>query len=60
VTHDPPGPAIAQNYVNYAWSHLRLSDDVFVAGSPASAELLDQAAIVQIYAMLSSSPKTFF
>jgi hypothetical protein len=60
VTHDPPGPAIAQNYVNYAWSHLRLSDDVFVAGSPASAELLDQAAIVQIYALLSSSPKTFF
>jgi len=60
VTHDPPGPALAQNYVNYAWSHLRLSDDVFVAGSPASAELIDQAAIVQIYAMLSSSPATFF
>jgi hypothetical protein len=60
VTHDPPGQTLAQNYVNYAWLHLRLSDDVFVAGSPASAELLDQAAIVQIYAMLSSSPKTFF
>jgi hypothetical protein len=60
VTHDPPGPAIAQNYVNYAWSHLRLSDDLFVAGSPASAQLLYQAAIVQIYALLSSSPKTFF
>ena len=40
VTHDPPGPSIAQNYVNYAWQHLRLSDDVFVAGSPASAQLL--------------------
>jgi hypothetical protein len=60
VTHDPPGATLAQNYVNYAWSHLRLSDDLFVAGSPASAELLDQAAIAQIYAMLSSSPTTFF
>jgi len=60
VTHDPPGPKIAQAYVNYAWLHLRLSDNVFVAGSPASAQLLDQAAIVQIYALLSSSPKSYF
>ena len=60
VTHDPPGPALAQNYVNYAWQHRRLSDDLFVAGSPASSELLYQAAIVQIYALLSSSPTTYF
>jgi Glycosyl hydrolase family 76 len=60
VTHDPPGPAIAQNYVNYAWAHLRLSGDLFVSGSPASAQLLYQAAIVQLYALLSSSPQTFF
>ena len=53
VTHDPPGPKLAQDYVNYAWPHLRLSDDLFVAGSPASAQLLVQAAIVQIYALLS-------
>jgi Glycosyl hydrolase family 76 len=60
VTHDPPGPKIAQAYVNYAWLHLRLSDDLFVAGSPASAQLLYQAAIVQIYALLSSPPSTYF
>ena len=54
VTHDPPGPKIAQAYVDYAWQHLRLSNDLFVAGSPASAQLLVQAAIVQIYALLSS------
>jgi hypothetical protein len=60
VTHDPPGPKIAQAYVDYAWSHLRLSDNLFVAGSPASAQLLDQAAIVQIYALLSSPPSTYF
>ncbi len=60
VTHDPPGLAIAQNYVNYAWQHLRLKDNVFVAGSPASAQLLVQAAIVQVYALLSTPASTFF
>jgi len=60
VTHDPPGAKIAQAYVDYAWQNLRLSNDVFVAGSPASAQLLDQAAIVQIYALLSSPPSTYF
>ena len=60
VTHDPPGPRIAQAYVNYAWEHLRLRNDVFVAGSPASAQLLVQSAIVQIYALLSSPPRTYF
>jgi Glycosyl hydrolase family 76 len=60
VTHDPPGPKLAQAYVNYAWAHLRLREDLFVAGSPPSAQLLVQAAIVQIYALLSSSPGTYF
>jgi hypothetical protein len=60
ITHDPPGPKLAQSYADYAWQHLRLSNDVFVAGSPASSQLLYQAAIVQIYALLSSSPSTYF
>jgi hypothetical protein len=60
VTHDPPGPKLAQAYVDYAWAHLRLSDNLFVAGSPASAQLLYQAAIVQIYALLASPPSTYF
>jgi hypothetical protein len=60
VTHDPPGTKLVQGYVNYAWEHLRLSDNVFVFGSPASAQLLVQAAIVQDYALLSSSPTTYF
>jgi len=60
VTHDPPGPKIAQAYVDYAWQHLRLSDDLFVAGSPAAAQLLVQAAIVQIYALLSSPASSYF
>ena len=60
VTHDPPGRRIAQAYVDYAWQNERLTNDVFVAGSPASAQLLVQAAIVQIYALLSTSPSTYF
>ena len=60
VTHDPPGPAIAQNYVNYAWQHLRLSNNLFVFGAPPSAQLLVQAAIVQLYALLSTPASTYF
>jgi hypothetical protein len=60
VSHDPPGPKLAQGYVDYAWQHLRLSNNLFVAGSPASAQLLVQAAIVQIYALLSSPARTYF
>ncbi len=60
VTHDPPGPKIAQAYVNYAWRYLRLSNNLFVAGSPASAQLLVQSAIVQIYGLLASPPSTYF
>jgi hypothetical protein len=60
VTHDPPGAKIAQAYVDYAWQNERLSNNQFVAGSPASAQLLVQAAIVQIYALLSSPPSTYF
>jgi hypothetical protein len=60
ITHDPPGAKIAQAYVDYAWQNLRLGDNVFVAGSPASAQLLYQAVIVQIYGMLSSPPSTYF
>jgi hypothetical protein len=60
ITHDPPGPKLAQAYVDYAWQHLRLSGNLFVSGSPASAQLLVQAAIVQIYALLCSPPRTYF
>ncbi len=60
ITHDPPGPKLAQAYVDYAWQHLRLSDNVFVFGSPASSQLLYQAAVVQIYGLLSSPPSTYF
>jgi hypothetical protein len=46
--------------VDYAWQNLRLSNDVFVAGSPPSAQLLVQSAIAQIYGLLSSPASTYF
>jgi hypothetical protein len=60
ITHDPPGSRLAQPYVDYAWQHLRLAGNLFVFGSPPSSQLLVQAAIVQIYGLLSSSPATYF
>jgi hypothetical protein len=60
ITHDPPGKRLAQPYVDYAWQHLRLANNLFVAGSPPSAQLLVQGAIAQIYALLASPPSTYF
>jgi len=60
ITHDPPGGRLAQAYVNNAWQNLRLSGYVFLGGVPPSPQLLSQAAVVQIYALLSSPPSTYF
>ncbi len=60
VTHDPPGTLPAREYVYYAWLRHRLSDNLFAFGSPPEAQLLAQAAIVQIYALLAIPPRTFF
>jgi hypothetical protein len=60
ITHDPPGRKLAQAYVDYAWAHLRLADNLFTWGSPPSTQLLVQAAIAQIYALLSSPPRSYF
>jgi hypothetical protein len=60
ITHDPPGTRLAQSYVDSVWVHQRLKSGLFVFGSPPSTQLLTQAAIVQIYALLSTSPSTYF
>jgi hypothetical protein len=60
LTRDPPGTLPAREYAYYAWQRHRLSDNLFAYGSPPVAELLDQAALVQIYALLSTPPRTFF
>jgi hypothetical protein len=60
VTHDPPGARLAQSFVNEVWVHQRLSDNLFAFGSPPSTQLLYQAAMAQMYALLSTSPSTYF
>jgi hypothetical protein len=60
VSHDPPGPKAVQAYVDYAWQNLRVSGSLFVSGSPSTSTLLGQAAIVQLYALLSTPPSTYF
>jgi hypothetical protein len=60
VTHDPPGAKLAQTYADYAWRHHRLVDGLFAFGSPPAEELLVQAALVQVYALLSIPPGAYF
>ncbi len=60
VIHDTSGERVVQEYVNYAWQNLRLENDLFVSGSPSTSTLLGQAAMVQLYALLSSPPSTYF
>jgi hypothetical protein len=60
VVHDVPAVKVAQSYADYAWQHLRLANGLFVFGSPPSSQLLVQAALVQVYALLSSPPLTYF
>jgi Glycosyl hydrolase family 76 len=60
VTHDPPGSRLAQSYVDSVWVHQRLTSGLFVFGSPPGAQLLTQAAMAQIYALLSTPASTYF
>jgi Glycosyl hydrolase family 76 len=60
VTHDPTGRALAQSYVNYVWESLRLTSGLFLSAQGGTPQLLEQAAIVQIYALLSIPPSTYF
>jgi hypothetical protein len=60
LTHDPPGPKLAQSYVDSVWVHQRSSDNLFAFGVPASTQLLYQAAVTQIYALLSTPASTYF
>jgi glycosyl hydrolase family 76 len=60
VTKDPPGAKPVREYAYYAWQRHRLSDNLFAYGSPPTAELLGQAALVQVYALLATPPRTYF
>jgi Glycosyl hydrolase family 76 len=60
LAHEGPGTYPAREYAYWAWERHRLGDNLFAYGEPPTAELLGQAALVQIYALLSTSPSTYF
>jgi glycosyl hydrolase family 76 len=60
MTHDPPGRRLAQAYVDHLWAEQRTSTNLFTFGSPPSSQLLWQAAVAQIYALLSEPPSSYF
>ena len=60
ITHEAPGTRPAREYAYWAWLRHRLGDNLFAYGSPPTAELLGQAAVTQIYALLAISPRTYF
>ncbi len=55
-----PGPRSRRPTSTTPGSTCACANDLFVSGSPPSPQLLVQAAIVQIYALLSSPPSTYF
>ncbi|MDE3069901.1 MAG: hypothetical protein KGJ43_04150 [Acidobacteriota bacterium] len=60
VLHSGAGRAIAQEYVNWAWESLREPDGLILSSSGAPTVLLGQSGVVQIYALLATSPATYF
>ncbi len=60
ITHEAPGTLSAREYAYWAWLRHRLTDNLFAYGSPPTAELLGQAALTQIYALLAIPPRTYF
>jgi uncharacterized protein YyaL (SSP411 family) len=59
LTGDAPGSAIAQNYVNYLAAHYLSASGLFSTAA-YTPQLLVQAAIIQIYALLLSPPASYF
>jgi hypothetical protein len=60
VTRQSSGRQLAQSYVDYVWESLRLSSGLFLIGNGSNPQLLEQATIAQIYALLSISPSNYF
>ncbi|MHB8490986.1 MAG: glycoside hydrolase family 76 protein [Solirubrobacteraceae bacterium] len=60
ILHSGSGRVLAQEYVAWAWESLREPDGLILASSGAPTVLLGQSGVVQIYALLSTSPSTYF
>jgi uncharacterized protein YyaL (SSP411 family) len=60
LLHDPAGIALANQYVNWSWNSLHEPNGLFLSANGSKTTLLEQAAVAQIYALLSTEPNTFF
>ena len=60
ILHSSTGRQLAQEYVNWAWESLRQPNGLFSSAEGNATSLLGQAAITQIYALLSTNPASYF
>jgi hypothetical protein len=60
IIHSPTGINMANEYVNWSWNSLHEPDGLFLSADGTKTTLLEQAAVTQIYALLSTSPATLF
>jgi Glycosyl hydrolase family 76 len=60
IVHSHAGITLAQEYVNWAWESLREPDGLFLSAEGGKTTLLGQSAVAQIYALLGTSPATYF
>ena len=58
---DPRYRRAAQRFADDAWANVRDSaSGLFFSGPSGTTQLLDQAAMVQVYALLAEAPSAYF
>jgi hypothetical protein len=60
VRHDPSYRGAASAYASWAWSSVRQKDTGLFVFDPTSFQLLDQASMVEVYALLAAPATTYF
>jgi hypothetical protein len=60
ILRNPTGLAIAQQYVNWSWDTLHESNGLFYSAEGGRTTLLEQSAVAQVYALIATSPATYF
>jgi hypothetical protein len=60
LLHNPTGVALANAYLSWSWNSLHEPSGLFLSADGSKTTLLEQSAVTQIYALLSTDPATFF
>jgi hypothetical protein len=60
VRHDPSYRGAASGYASWAWTSVRQKDTGLFVFDPSSFQLLDQASMVEVYALLAAPATTYF